>query len=524
MRRNPYLVWITLCTTLSLGCAESSIVNSMDRDGSENDTGFAGSETEDTDDYEPPEQEDDFLALAPSQTDVFVFIANPARNTVTRVNVFTQEVRTTDVGVDPSVVTVTPDYATAAVFNAGSDSVSIVDAVSLDVLEVDVRDNFNRMEMSPQGGWVGFFHDKNAENAEDPDDGGIQSFNEVSFVSIPDGAHHAMAVGFNPRGIQYTQDDTLAVVVSDEAVALVDLTASKLKPRIIDITNGEVDAPPAEEVVINPVGTYAFVRQFGANELVVVDLSTEQVDRIDIGSNPTDLDLSPDGSQAVVVSRASKELHILDATDPLGNAPAVVSLPPDLSLGSVVFDPIGDQALIYTTASLTPYYAIWDLADNIIVQDLPKPIRSMAITPTGESLMVIHTKADAPEADINGYFYGHHAISLVDLNDYRQNTLKLPAEATGYANGTNGIHGYFIMEGVKLLAQVDYDTLLYEQVTLKSNPVYVGVLPDLEPDDGDVPPAWVSQEHDLGRLSFYDPDDGSIETITGFELNSRIED
>ena len=80
------------------------------------------------------------------------------------------------------------------------------------------------------------------------------------------------------------------------------------------------------------------------------------------------------------------------------------------------------------------------------------------------------------------------------------------------------------MEGIKLLAQGDYETLLYDQIDLKSTPVYVGVLPDLDPDDSDTPPAWVSQEHALGRLTFYDPDDGSTETITGFELNSRIED
>jgi DNA-binding beta-propeller fold protein YncE len=488
-----------------------------------NDTG--DSESDDTDwDGNESEQEDDFLALSPSQTDVFVFIANPARSTVTRVNVFTQEVRTTEVGLDPSIVTVTPDYATAAVFNNGSDSVSIVEAATLDVLEVDVRDNFNQMSMSPQGGWVGLFHDKNAEDLSDPDNGGIQSFNEVSFVSLPDGEHHAMAVGFNPREIQFTQDDTLAIVVSDEAVALVDLTADKLKPRIIDITLGADTPPPAEEVVINPIGSYAFVRQFGATDLIVIDLATEQIEQIDIGANPTDLDLSPDGSLAVVVSRASKQLHVIDAENPLDEVPQVVDLPADLSLGSVLFDPIGEQALVYTTASLTPYYAVWDLENNIAVQDLPKPIRAMSITPTGESLMVIHTQDDAVDADTNGYFYGHHAISLVDLNDFRQNTLKLPAEPSGYVNGTSGIHGYFIMDGVKLLAQVDYETLLYEQVDLKSNPVYVGVLPDLEPDNGDMPPAWVSQEHPLGRLTFYDPDDGSAETITGFELNSRIED
>ena len=35
--------------------------------------------------------------------------------------------------------------------------------------------------------------------------------------------------------------------------------------------------------------------------------------------------------------------------------------------------------------------------------------------------------------------------------------------------------------------------------------------------------AWASQAHELGRLSFYDPDAASLDTITGFELNSEIE-
>ena len=71
---------------------------------------------------------------------------------------------------------------------------------------------------------------------------------------------------------------------------------------------------------------------------------------------------------------------------------------------------------------------------------------------------------------------------------------------------------------------LDYQTLLYEEIPLKSAPVYVGVLPDLDDTDNDEPPAWVSQEHELGRITFYDSDDDSIETITGFELNSEIED
>jgi len=35
--------------------------------------------------------------------------------------------------------------------------------------------------------------------------------------------------------------------------------------------------------------------------------------------------------------------------------------------------------------------------------------------------------------------------------------------------------------------------------------------------------AFASQEHDLGRISFYDTDTEALETITGFELNGEIE-
>ena len=158
--KHMYFLKYPAIALLLIGCSDFEVSNKDDQSFNENaepgdyDTGY--SEDDDADwEGEEPEVEDDFLALAPSQTDVYVFIANPGRSTVTRVNVFTQEVRTTEVGLDPSIVNVTPDYTTAAVFNNGSDSVSIVDAASLDVLEVEVRDNFNQMKMSPQGGWVG---------------------------------------------------------------------------------------------------------------------------------------------------------------------------------------------------------------------------------------------------------------------------------------------------------------------------------------------------------------------------------
>jgi DNA-binding beta-propeller fold protein YncE len=108
----------------------------------ESDWGGGGADS-DADDGYASEVEDDFLSLQPASTNVYVFVANPNRNTVTRIDVDDLSVLTTDVGVDPAVVETTHDYTMAVTFNQGSDSVSIIDSATLEVTEVEVRDNFN---------------------------------------------------------------------------------------------------------------------------------------------------------------------------------------------------------------------------------------------------------------------------------------------------------------------------------------------------------------------------------------------
>ncbi|MFK7929829.1 MAG: YncE family protein [Myxococcota bacterium] len=522
-----------VCASLALfmagasGCSESNI----DRDGDFNNLGGqddsdgGGAGEDPNDDGDDPETEDDFLALAPSETDIYVFIANPARNTVTRIDVFTMDVRTIGVGVDPSIVQVTPEYDHAAVFNRGDDSVTIVNSESLDTLNVPVRDNYNAMRMSGDGAWVGLFHSQAAERPDDPPTDGLQSFNEVSFVSIPDGEHHPMAVSFNPRDIQFSEDGTLAVVVADEALWLVDLTQQTLLPRRVSVGD-ELDPPKAEEVVLTRSGQYAYVRQFGANDLLLVDLGTGGTQRLPVGENPTDLDLSPDGVSAVVVSRTSGEVWVFEAEQP-ELPPKVVTLPPELRAGSLLFDPSGSQGVLYTTSTATTTYAIWDTqTDALVVHDLVKPVSAMAVTPNGESLLVLHSQANAPDMEPTDPFFDAWAMSLISLDatNYRENPIKLPAEPIGFSNSADGRHGYFIMDEQPSMVQIDYLTLLYDEIPLRSAPVYVGVLPDIDPEDDMTPPAWASQEHPLGRISFYYEQQQRLETITGFELNGRIEE
>jgi len=287
--------------------------------------------------------------------------------------------------------------------------------------------------------------------------------------------------------------------------------------RMIQVAEDLLDAPPAEEIALTPSGEYAFLRQFGETRLVIIDLLTELVDRVEVGLNPTDIDLTPDGRRAVVVARASAELYVFDTEDPYA-APEVIGLPEAELLGSVQFSPDGSKAVLYTTAADLNHYTTWDLStDTFTVRALQKPVAGVALSPDGGTMMVFHdAERDAPETPTSNPFYGNDALSLIDLEDFRQNTLLLDAPPSAYANSTDGAYGFFIMEDQPYLEVLDYARLYHDELNLRSSPVHVGVLPGTTY-------AYVNQEHDLGRLSFFDPSTGVLETITGFELNSGIE-
>src|SRR5215203_1428572 len=88
-----------------LACsADGNLNGAMDESS---DTGFYGAPSDDSGtnasddsgmDTAPPEQEESFLALLPAATDAYVFIANPDRDTVTRVAMPSLSVITATVG------------------------------------------------------------------------------------------------------------------------------------------------------------------------------------------------------------------------------------------------------------------------------------------------------------------------------------------------------------------------------------------------------------------------------------------
>jgi DNA-binding beta-propeller fold protein YncE len=467
------------------------------------------------------EAPDDVRALRPAETDVYVFIANPDDDSVTRVQVSTLEVRTVPVGRSPAAVDITADRGTAVVFNRGDSTVTLLDADTLDARTLPVRDNLNSLALSPDGRWALLWHDPDAEAVGSAPAGGAVSYNEVSVVDLETGAHWPLVVGFAAKGVQFTPDGARALLIADDSLATLDLSGAEPEPTFLPIAD-PLDPPSAEEVEVAPDGTRAFIRQANVDALTVVDLLTGAVDAIPLATGPTDLDLTPQG-RLLVVSRAAGVVQDFDPADPF--APArVVDIPPGASLGAVEVTADG-SAIVYTTTGTTGRYATWALAeDAMTLHPLAKPSSSVVRTRDGAAMLVVHGTADNDDGSTPADLRRKPAVSLIDLTDQRTNTLSLVAPVSGWAISADDGHGFLTLEDRAVYEVLDFATLIFEERPLRSDAVFVGALPDLTPDDGDEPPAWVSQQHPLGRITFYDPDTAAETTLTGFALNGAIED
>ena len=166
------------------------------------------------------------------------------------------------------------DYSRAVTFNKGSNSVSIIDADSLDVAEVEIRTNLNQMKMSAQGSWAVCYHDVGAEGGGSSSGGAI-SFNAISIVDLENQEHFEAMAGSYPHDVQFTEDGLMAVVISDDYLSAIDFSSGEPVLRRIAIADDLVNPPRAEEVLLDPQGRYAIVRQYGVNELVLVDFESE---------------------------------------------------------------------------------------------------------------------------------------------------------------------------------------------------------------------------------------------------------
>ena len=475
----------------------------------------------------PPEEEQEFQP--PSVGDRYVFVLHPSREQVIEIDAVTLDISLSEVGLRPTVLSTAPGRDVAVVINAGGGDLSVIHAAPTGstVRNVSTTLGVNRLAVSSDGRHAVAFFDFEALEPGEP----VGSLQSVTVVRLVEGQVAAVEVGtgFHPEGVTFAADGEDAYVVTEEGVTRIPLSGELPAIGVLPTVPVSLD-PLADalerEVLVTPDGAYAVVRTLGQASLSIVDLATGGITDFPLPGEPTDVDLTPDGTRVLVMMRREALAALGGIEEMLADPAALV--PIDLGampLGAAVVSPTGDHALLYTTIDELEALVRLDL-DSLEQTPvlLQKTVRAVSFGPVGARALVLHRRSGATPSssmDLEDFVDASHAYSVVDVG-VGIARLQLTDDAPGaFAFTEGGERLYVLLPGSSgaaghSVADVDLATLMTQHRPLASPPEAVQPVPAA----GKVA---VSQEHPTGRITFFDIADGESDTLTGFELGGLID-
>ncbi|MDB4931540.1 MAG: hypothetical protein JWM10_4024 [Myxococcaceae bacterium] len=497
----------------------------------------------------PPEVEEQRAFETPQAGSRYVYVANPRRDTVAVIDSRTLAITSVEAGDGPTYLVTVPerdgtpiDEALVINVNATTATLLRTTAAGTATVQLPIVAGANAVAVAPNGHYAVVYLDTSRPNQGVP----AGSFQEVAVLRLDPGMERGLllSVGFRPVDVVFSDDGETGFVVTEDGVSILRfaaLTGPALVPTVSfydDTIVAPVDAgvsdggmtlsrdARAQDVSVTRDGRYAIARFAASSSMRVVDLMRRSVQTIDLGTEITDLDVSPDGTFALAALRnQSRVLRIpipAGFTDPTQRRP--IDLPGEV-VGSVTMSPDGARALVYSTAAMTERATLLDLAGTAAptVLRLRKSVRAVAFAPGGESALIVHGRSEGspaePGIDLEAQIDRSFGYSLLNVAERFTRLQLTPAEVGPFALVPGGTHAFVLLRDdarrVALAQRITLASLTIQDIALGSPPASVGAVPATQR-------AFIGQDHPEGRITFVDWNTGSQQSITGFELNSRI--
>jgi hypothetical protein len=506
----------------------------------------------------------------------YVYAVNPDRDSVAVIDATTLAIHSVDAGDEPKFLQTLAGTDAAIVLNVKSEDATVIrtakgkSATSF----VDVAADSNSIAVAADGRHALVYFD-----AEHATSGSTELASQsVSVLTLADGDDRAVttSVGFRPSAAYFSDDGARAFVITDDGVSILNLDEIDAGTSAIARTvpvSGSFDVR-ALDVSVTRDGRYALAREQSGNILRLVDLDSGDPMELDVTpivaaarpSGPgadaggagaagaagapsagsagsehssggdgatepepvqalvTDVDLSPDNAFAFAVVRSDG--LVLKIPIPAGfedpNA-EVVAYPVDAGIiGSATLSSDAQTALLYTTADLgETHISLLDLGTSALrTIDLHKSVQSVAIASDDRTALVVHQKlpgeaADpADEQDRREHSYGYSVVNL-ETGFARLVLTRSEVMAFTLPEGSDSL---FVLLGEPWQVQrMPFDSFVPENLSLASEPLSIGAVPASKR-------IFVGQKHPDGRITFIDWDTMDTTSVTGFELNSEIQE
>jgi len=497
-------------------------------------------------DNEPPETKQAVAGPPPAATPHYIFTLDAADGLIVRVSFSDLSIEAIPIGGAPSVVEAQPNVDRAFVLNPGRSMLQVLDATnggptSLENVPFDRQQDV--LNLSPDGAWAVASTDPDTE----PDEG-AEGIATVVQLQPPGGGMpvtYDRAVGYRVSNVFFRVVDgaaTSAVVVAKDSVSQIALAASgppPLPPRL-SLPESAVADFGDRGVVATSDGHFILIQSFTDPSITVVDVDGWAISQLSLSDIPTDLEVEPSGAVAVAVLRATAKVQLIDLPGDLADVDGGLPTPLDLggfNAGQIALSPVDDPVtgpfgILFTNATDTNEIARLDLNSGLVTpypDALLKLVQAVGISPNGKTAIIVHRPQANPAttdpyelavAEDTGFSMFDLGTAVAQLT--RTNGVPISAfafvpqgdaAAVALRDDTNLIYGVDSLDLTQLIAQ---------SFTLPSAPEWLGGFP-VQTGVSSPRRVFVTQIFAGGRISFLNLDAETLETVTGFELNSQID-
>ena len=486
------------------------------------DQGAAGKDT--TSGGTPTEKEPEPDFGAPEGSPNYVYIPAAGTDRIVRVSGASLKVSLIEVSSQPTVLQVIPGIDAAVALHRGADEAAVIRSSEAgdQVVLLPVLAHCNALALAPSGlhGIVWYDHAK--AKPGDP----VGSFQALSVLQLTAGQEKSLSVsvGFRPRSVLFTKDGTQAMVVTDDGVSILDLAKIKDGDIVSSVPLSSKIGKAEREVLITDDGKWAVVRETGSSKLGLVHLPSKKLGEIDLGAVPTDLDLVPGGSAALAVLREAKQVAMvplpLEATE---SFTFQVTSMGDAALGLARLTEDGKTALLYTSVAGVEQVATLDIATGAVqAVSIKKTIENVLLVPGTRKAILLHKPGPGPghEDPTEKFVDDSQGYTLYDLDAGYTKLVLTPVKPLEVAFSQAPHKAWLLLPDAKgldhLVQQADLGSFQTVDHQLGSAPQHARYLIKA----GVVA---VTQTHPSGRITFIDGKTNQAKTVTGFELNGKVQ-
>ncbi len=304
------------------------------------------------------------------------------------------------IGENPGELLLTPDgnYLLALVDREGEGGLAVlspsarcsgelpVDASCVTLLEG--RALHDTLTLSPDGRYaVSSLSAAGAATLEED----IVNLNEIGVYDLSDMSVRFVTVGYNPKGFAFTHGETnrRMVAITDTRVVLVDLETGDTTARDLTVSGGTPLHPT--QALVTGDNHFALVTIEGSSDLFTFDLSQASlpINIINLGGTPRLLQLSADGSEALVLYNDHKKVGIIHQEDlsidlfSLDDSVTRVRTPEGMGY-AIFYDDTGNGRTLYYL----------DLeSERMVSYHLDNPCAGVEVSPAGDALVLYYRPA-----------------------------------------------------------------------------------------------------------------------------------